>query len=177
MKRHRKHRKDARLKTLHPIAQKKLWEFLQLPGNGYAEAIPFCKTNFGFAPEESSLSGWYQWFPLGRELSEFQQLKAELKQELESNKELNLNPDDILQLTEAILARRAAKMEDPSLYIELRKLRQKDRDQDAVDRRLKLLEAREEKAKKILSNEKLSPAQREEKMRGVFGLAPKPAKA
>ncbi len=170
----KKPRSDAKLKTLHPAKQEALWEMCQ--GVSYTDVVARLKAEWdGFETSEASLSAWYAWYPFSRELSEFQELKAELRQELESNPDLNLDSDEMLRMTEAIFAHRAARTKDSALFVEIRKLRQKDRDQDAAERRLLLLEQREEKAKKLLNNEKLSPEQRDEKMRATFGLPPKPA--
>lgn len=126
----RKPRKDSRLKTLHPAEQKKLWDFIHEPGVGYEEAIPFCKKHFGFEPEESSLSGWRAWYPLGKELSEAASLKEEIANFIRENPTVDLDADQLSKAGQAVMEMRALRSADPAHFIAMRNLRLRERNLD-----------------------------------------------
>jgi hypothetical protein len=126
MKRHRKPRKDSRLKTLHPSKQLLLWNFLQQEGNGYTEAIPFCKKEFGFEPEESSLHYWWVWYPVGKELNEASSLKEEMADFLKENPAIDIELDALLKVGQFIMTKRAIKAADPAYFIAMRDQRLKE---------------------------------------------------
>ncbi len=166
-----KPRSDSVLKTLHPQRQRQLWDWLQ--GTSYAEARARVKTEWDITTSESALSEFYAWYPFTKQLEEFKSLAAQVRADLEANPDLNLDSEAVSKAGQAIFENMAARAMDSKLFIELRKLRQKDRDQEAVERRLKILEKREEQAKKIVGDEKLTPEARQDKLKEFFGIVAK----
>lgn len=167
-----KPRSDSVLKTLHPSRQLQIWEWCQ--GGSYEAVVAKIKAEWQIVTSVSSLSGFYSWYPFRNKLEQANELKAQLRDTLRDMPDLDLSDEQLSKAGQAIFENEAIRTQDPKLFIEMRRLRQKDRDQEAVERRLQLLEQREEKAKKVLGDEKLTPEQKDAKMRAVFGL---PAKA
>lgn len=169
----KKPRSDSILKTLHPKAQLELFQFLQ--ANSYDSAIPFAKEKFGVDASRTSLFKFFSWYPFSRQLEEFEDLISQTRKTIADRPELDLDSEQVSKAGQAIFENLAARTQDPKLFIALRRLRQKDRDQAATERKLKLIEAREEKAKKVVNNDKLSPPERQQKLREIFGMGPAPA--
>ena len=164
-----KPRSDSVLKTLHPTRQRELWDLLQ--GHSYGEVVAKVKADWELVTSPASLSEFYSWYPFTKQLEEFQSLAAQVRADLEANPDLNLDSDAVSKAGQAIFENLAVRSMDPKQFIELRKLRQKDRDQEAVERRLKLLEKREAEAKKIVGDEKLTPEERQQKLKDFFAIA------
>jgi hypothetical protein len=164
----RKPRADSVLKTLHPKRQRELWQWCQ--SHSYEEVVARVKAEWQLETSVASLSEFYSWYPFTKQLEEFQSLAAQVRADLEANPDLHLDDEAVSKAGQAIFENLATRSLDPKLFIELRRLRQKDRDQVAQERKLKLLEAREEKLKKVLGDENLTPETKEEKLKKVFGI-------
>jgi hypothetical protein len=127
----KKPRSDAKLKTLHPAAQKRLWDFLQEAGNSYdPQGIAFVKKEFGLSTSEGALSGWWEWYPLARELSETGSLLDDLKIYLKENPDIDLDSEQLSKAGQVIMEKRALKAADPKHFIAMRRLRLSERNLD-----------------------------------------------
>ncbi len=172
----RKPRSDSVLKTLHPERQLQIWKWLSgdpetsEPPLSQKQTVGRIKAVLGFDTSAASLSEFYAWYPFRQELEEAASLKDEITEYLASNPDVDLDAEQVSKVSQIIWEKRAAQSKDSKLFIELRKLRQKDRDQSAVDRRLNLLEEQAAKAKEIAGDEKLTPEERERKIKQFFGV-------
>ncbi len=136
----KKPRADAKLKTLHPAKQEALWEMCQ--GVSYTDVVARLKTEWdGFETSEASLSAWYAWYPFSRELEEAKSLKDEIQEYLANNPDIDLDAEQVSKVSQILWEKRAAQSQDAKLFIELRKLRQKDRDQLAIEKKMLAAEA------------------------------------
>jgi hypothetical protein len=117
----KKPRSNARLKTLHPAAQEKLWTFLKQPGNSYdPQGIAFVKAEFGIDTSKPALSVWHSWYPLGRELNEASTIKEEMIAYLKENPQVDIDIEALMKVGQFIMAKRALKAADPAHFIAMR---------------------------------------------------------
>ena len=140
----KKPRSDSILKTLHPARQLELWNWLQM--QSYKTIVGKVKKEWGLDTSEGSLSEFYSWYPFRKQLEEFKDLTGQITRELASDRHLDLDSEKVSRAGQAIFETLAAKTQDSKLFLNLRRLRQKDRDQAVIMRRLRLLEEKEKRA-------------------------------
>ena len=162
----RKPQSNSVLKTLHPKKQRELWDFMQTHSG--PESIAFVQKEFGEKTHESSLSDFWHWYPFANKLTEFKALTDQVTERLKSDPSLDLSSEQVSKAGHAIFETLAAQTLDSKLFIELRKLRQTDRDQDTQDRRVKLLEKNAEEAAQTVGDSKLSDAEKTARIREIF---------
>jgi hypothetical protein len=134
----KKARSDAILKTLHPKRQLELWKLCQ--EFSYKTIAGKIKTEWHIDTSSGALSEFYSWYPFRKQLEEFKDLTGQITRELASDRNLDLDSEKVSKAGQAIFETLAAKTQDSKLFLELRRLRQKDREHEVVMRRLALLE-------------------------------------
>ncbi len=166
----RKPRKEAKLKTflrtIHPQAQFRLWEYLQ--SHGQEETVAWVETEFGVKTSAGALSNFWHWYPFRNKLEQANELKTQLRDTLRDMPDLNLSDDQISQAGQLAFENQAIRAQDSKLFLELRRLRQKDQEQLIASRRMKLLEEQAAKAKEALGDSKLSAAEQASRLREIF---------
>lgn len=167
----KKQRSDAVLKTLPPGLQAEL--FTRCHASSYAEVKSWLKAEHGIATSTGSLSQFYSWFPLSRRLEQASAFADTLKDQIAQLPAMNGRAEELSDITQIAFEMQAAQEQDGELFYNLRKLRLKERDQKLVERRVKLLEqkaAQADAAQTVTADAALSPAEREAKLKAIFGL-------
>lgn len=142
--------------------------------SGYAGAARKLADEMQVRASVTAISNWYQIWPFRRALLTSGSMVEELKAAIRDLPTLNLNPDQIDQLGQAMFQVEAMRRMDPELFGDMRRLAQRDKEIDQNDRRIKLLEAKAEKAdetEKALSDESLTDEQRRERIAKIYGRA------
>lgn len=170
----RKPRSDAKLKTLPDEQQELLWEFLNTEGNGVRDAVPFCKSEFDLETSTGALSGWWRWYSLKKELDA---AEAATTQATLFYKERNpdASPEDLAEAGNMMFMASAMQSKDPKAwffvlknYTDLEKVKL---DRDKLEQRIREYEAKVKQVGKTVKDTKLSPEEREQKIKEIFGLA------
>lgn len=176
----RKPRSDSKLDALDPEQQRQLCEWLLTPGLGYAEVKELVKETFGVSTNASSLSAFYQSrcaaYIIQRR-REAVSLAGEFAEEIRKSPmeftdaslaaagELvfrlanspNVKPADVKRLLDLMLKARSQEMERERLQL----------DREKFER----LKSQDEKARKTMGDEQLTPEQKQQKLREIFGMA------
>jgi hypothetical protein len=175
-----KPRADAKLLNLPPEEHEWLVELLFTAGMSYDRARPLVRERLGFAVSNSSLSSFWEQCCAPRLLQRRGQ-SAAAAQAIAADAEQN--GGIFTAATLAMLRQKAFDLlvdsnANPDDVRGLLALALKARDQDQKseqiaqsERRLKLLEAREDDTKQTLANPALSAADKEAKIKRIFGLA------
>lgn len=170
----RKPHARSRLKTLPPDKQRELFEHLTANTLEETEAwlATGALTGESLDTQRSSLSEFFAWYPLASQLHAAANMTDMLKAELKELPGLNLDEEQLSKAGQAIFETIAIKNQDSDLYTALRKLRQndsalklkgrgdskkaeqKDRELELTERRVKLLEENQAKAKAALETVK-----------------------
>lgn len=190
----RKPHANARLKTLPPERQREIFDYLSA-GHTLAETEAWLATA-GLDTNRTSLSEFFAWYPLSAKLHAASSMGDAVKDILRELPGLNLDEQQLSKAGQAIFEADALQKGDSKLYLSLRSLRQtdrsldlaeetgktkarqkdaqiaqKDRDLKLAERRVEVLEKRFADAKEVLENETLPTAEREKRMRAIFGMA------
>jgi len=166
----RKPRNDSKLKTLPEGQQEQLWDYLY--GHTYKDAVKWAAEQLGLETSPAALSEFYSWYQSSRVLSQARALADHIREDMQTNPGLDLSDESISQVSQVAFENLALKLRDPKLFIGLRKLRQKDKEQQQEDRKLKLLEekARQaDQAEEVVKSE-LSEEEKRAKLREIFGM-------
>lgn len=167
----KKQRSDAVLKTLPPALQVEL--FARCNAASYSAVRAWLREAHSITTSEGALSKFYAWFPLSRRLEQAATFADTLKQQIEQLPAMNGRAAELSDITQIAFEMQAAQEQDGELFFNLRKLRLKERDQKLAERRIVLLEqkaAQADAAKAVTTDAELSPAQREQKLKEIFGL-------
>jgi hypothetical protein len=167
----KKQRSDAVLKTLPPGLQAEL--FARCNAASYTVVKGWLREAHGITTSEGALSKFYAWFPLSRRLEQAATFADSLKTQLSALPSMQGRAEEISDVTQIAFEMQAVQEQDGELYYNLRKLRLKERDQKLVERRIKLLEqkaAQADAAQSVTADQALTPAEREAKLKEIFGL-------
>ena len=173
-----KPRPDSFDAALDPEQRRAL--FLVMRRGGVREAAAYARKEFGLRPSKSALYRFWQ-----RERDE--QATWELRKNLEDSEEIQRlvqqsgDVSAVLAAALAGLARDAMVSRDPDAtatfvreFTRVSKLAQTDRKLDLDSKRLDILErkaAQADQAQALASDASLTPAEREQRMREIFGIA------
>jgi hypothetical protein len=121
-----KPRADAKLKTLPPEIQEAIFKLLQRAS--YAKAVGMIRQQFDVETSPAGLSAFFSWYPFSRRLEQHATLADQIKQQIAANPALGLDAEKVTAIAQIAFEAQAVQEQDPTLYIGLRKLRQKDAD-------------------------------------------------
>lgn len=170
----RKPRADAWHAGLTAEQQQRAWELCAKLG--LREAAPVIAREFGLPrpPSDTALSRWWSEWPLRRAFLEFGSVAEAAKRALRETPDLGLKAEQIEAVGQAVFTAAAVASQNPEMFAALRKLSQRDREL-ALDReRLELLKrraAQAEAAEAVAQNPELTPEQKQQRYREIFGLA------
>jgi hypothetical protein len=175
----RKVRADAVLKMLPDGRQQEIFEWLNAPGNTLVRCVQWLAQD-GVKTNRDSLSDWYSWYALRLKFKETERDTLNF-QELVQEEMPELPQEKVTQLGSAYFNMQAIKQGNPELFLMIQgaqhkakmdvlKYQQRERELVIAERRVRLLEAKQEKAKKVLSDEELTPEQRDAKLKKIFGM-------
>lgn len=131
------------------------------------------KKELGVETNTTSLSEFLSYWHLSQHLEQAAGFASELKQTLEKLPELKLDEEQISSAAQVVFELEAAKGRDAKTFVALRRLRHRDRIIANDSRRIALLEkkaAQAEEAEKTVKDETLSPEERMNRMRQIFGM-------
>jgi hypothetical protein len=166
-----KPRPEAKLKTLPDAVQAALYALYQKKSG--AECLSWLKDSHGVKSSTGALSNFAAWYPFSRPLEMVASRAKAFEQQLKANPALNLNAEQVSAAGQIAFEQVALQMQDIKGFINLRKLRLKEVDQAHDARRIALLEKKAQQAdaaEGVTRDETLTPAQREAKLKEIFGL-------
>jgi hypothetical protein len=172
----KKPRSDSKLDALDMDQQRQLCEWLLTPGLSYERVKKLVFDEFNVSTSGSALSSFYQSY-VGAYVLERRRLAVGLAQEI--GEELKRAPGEFSQQTIDALEQKAFElaqnpMVDPKEVKAIFSLVLKARDQalkkSDIDIKLRRLELLEKKGKETLTDESLSAAEREQRMKQMFGM-------
>ena len=192
----RKPRGDARLKTLPREKQEQI--IVWLKEHTQRRTAELVVGAYGIDTSPSALGEFYSWFFLSGRLEQAASFATQVKDTLKDLPELALDEDKLSAAGQAIFETMALETADPKLFLGLREMRLiersertkeaaleqrrresegrakvKERELALSERKVKLLEAKAaqaDRAKATLGEAALSPAEKEKKLREIFGL-------
>lgn len=176
----RKPRSDSRLKTLPEERQRHVIELMRT--RSLAEVRKELRAD-GITTSSAALSDFFSWWHLREQFRGWEEDTATML-ELLKRDHPELSEEELAGYGNAMFQLRAIKEQDVEAYTALmtarhravmdeRKLKLRERELALKERRLRLLEAKAEqadKAKALLGEGGLTPEEREQRMRQVFGL-------
>lgn len=173
-------RSDAVLKLLPEERQQELWEWLHVPGNSLARAVEWLRQD-GIKTSKRALSDWFSWYAMRLKFKETERDTLNF-QELVQEEMPELPQEKVTQLGSAYFNMQAIKQGNPELFLMIQgaqhkakmdvlKYEQRERELVIAERRVRLIESKQEKAKKVLSDEELTPEQRDAKLKQIFGMS------
>jgi hypothetical protein len=182
----KKPRSDAKLKHLKQEEQEALWELLTTPQVAVSEEAgsplrPYTLQELqaevplrhGFTVALSTLSEWRAWY--GQRLRTQAAMARASQAKLEWLKENpNANPEDLERLGQMVFTSEAVENGDIKAFVALIKANNQKRSLALDERRIKLLEEkaeREEAAQAVTRDEKLTPEEKDARMKEIFGLS------
>lgn len=175
----KKPRSDSPLQNLPEEQAAKLCDWM-LSGLPYHKVKKLVKDQFDLETSEAALSRFYSSYCAAALLvrrSRAVTTAAEIAEEA-SKTPGQFDTATIDALKQKAFELSISPQSDPSDVKDLFMLVLKAKDQDLKDkdieikmRRLEILEKREQQAKEVVTNEQLTPQQRQEKMREIFGIS------
>jgi hypothetical protein len=117
-----KPRGDSKLKMLPRPAQEKIISWLNT--GTQADTIRRVKKDLGVSTSAASLSDFFQWFHLSRDLSEAASFADRLRADLRATPGLDLDDEKLSKAAQVAFELQAMKNRDAKLFIGLRRLRQ-----------------------------------------------------
>lgn len=171
MSRTAKPRADSKLKTLPFAQQEQVFALCQTMS--YAAVRSAVQQKFGLDTSEAALSAFYRWYPTARRLEDAAGTADEVRQILKELPGLNLSDEQVSRAAQAAFEAQCLKSGDVESFIGLRKLRQKDRDQEQTDRRIALLEkkaALADAAEGVVHDQALTEEQKAARLREIFRM-------
>lgn len=167
----KKVRADSRLKTMAPERQAQIVDWSRtLTLHQLKERV---RKELGVETNTTSLSEFLSYWHLSQHLEQAAGFSNELKETLKTLPDLKLDEEQINAAAQVVFELDAAKNKDLGAFLSLRRLRQKDKDQLNEARRIQLLEkkaAQAEEAEKTVKDETLTPEERMNRMRQIFGM-------
>ena len=121
----RKARPEAVLKTLPPGVQAELWQLLHT--TTYESAVPLVRAKWGVKTGTTALSSFFSWYPRSRILERAATVTDEVVSKLKSAG-IDLDDDTASRAGQAFFETLALQDGNADLFLDLRKLRQKDKE-------------------------------------------------
>ena len=163
-------RSTAKLKRLPPD---KMWlqaEIIRLgtlPGWSDVKIVEWLEAEHGIKSSTGALSEFRSWWEL-RQLLRARQLKVDSKIE-ELSQDDRYTPEQLFAIGQKMFTMSAIEAEDIKTWFATQRLNLQTREQEIETRKLKLLEAREAKTKEVVNDAKLSPEEKQQRIREILG--------
>src|SRR5581483_6728274 len=167
----KKPRGDAKLKTLPPALQAEVYG--RCNSTGYAQVKAWLAAEHSVQTSTGALSEFFSWYPLQRQLERAASFADQLKEQFAKLPGIQIDAEKTSALAQVAFEMMAVQNQDPELFFNMKKLRQKDADLRKVERRIALLEkaaAERDAAKAVLNDKNLTEEQQAKKIRGLFGM-------
>lgn len=167
----RKSRSDATLKTLPEVVQEQLFALLRT--TSYAKARKAAADKWEIETSAAALSEFFRWYPTTRRLEAAKHTADEVAKTLRALGDVKLDDDQVSRAAQAVFEAQAIRSGDADTYIGLANIRLKREAGQRDARRIALLEkkaAQAEAAQGAMTDTTLTPAQRDAKLREIFGL-------
>ena len=167
----RKPRPDAKLKTLPDAVQAEL--FARYQKQGGPAVLAWLKETHKVKSSAGALSNFSAWYPFSRPLEMSAKFADQFRAALVENPNLKIDAEQVSLAAQIAFEAKALELQDLDGFVALRKSRLKEMDQALTARRIKLLEKKAEQAdaaEGVTRDETLTPEQRAQKLREIFGL-------
>lgn len=172
----RKPRSDAKLKNLTRPQQDRVWEWINAQGVGdaYEHARKQCWADFSIRTSVGALSEFYRWYAFRARTERMDSAAAQVEDLLKS--ELgDADPEKIRRIGDLLFMSEALNAGDGELYLKFSALRagqlKTEAELDLKRRRIELLERREAEAKAAAGDQSLTPEERSQRIKEIFGIA------
>jgi len=166
----RKARPEAVLKTLPPGVQAELWRLLHT--TTYEAAVPLVREKWGVKTGTTALSRFFDWYPRSRILERAATVTDEVVGKLKAVG-VGLDDDTASRAGQAFFETLALQEGDAELFLDLRKLRQKDRQHQLTERRIALLEKKAQQADAaagVVHDDTMTEEQKAARLREIFRM-------
>ncbi len=133
------------------------------------------RAEFQVEADEAELAGFHAWFYLGLPLDQAAALIRSAAGPGGAGRDIPLDDDTLSRALQLVFEARALAANDADLFINLRKLRHKDRDLALETRKVAALEAkagRDDPDDPDANAHKLTPEQKSARIRELFGIKP-----
>lgn len=127
-----KPRSNSVLKNLSPKKQAQVWKWLagdaqkDLAPLSQRKVIAKIKSAWGIKVSACQLSGFYAWYPFSQRLLGAKNFSKDIEEYMLLHPDLDIDSQQVTKLAQLVFEKRSIDSEDAKLYVELRKLRQKD---------------------------------------------------
>jgi hypothetical protein len=193
----RKPQGNSKLKTLPPEVQARIADWCAQ--DTLESAVSRCASELSppVQTNRDSMGKFYRWWRDTQETAVRKETLEHLFRRADVNakavagmlKESGATEDQIARADQLVFTLQASSVEDKELFIELEKLRiaresaehkarmdvaklqQKQEELKLAERRVKLLEDREKKAREVMVDAALSAEEKEKRIKAVFGIA------
>ena len=163
----RKPRSDSKLKMLPAATREKIAAWCA--AGSLAEARERCRKELGISTSEQRLSEFCKWQARADELRTGNELAMQALEWWKANRP-DAGADELRAAQFFALSMKAQAGDDPELAIAVLREQGKDLDRGLAARRVLVLEAKLSAGREVMEDKKLSPQEREQKLREVFGL-------
>ena len=167
----RKQRSDATLKTLPEVVQEQLFALLRT--SSYATVVRDAKEKWDIKTSPAALSEFFRWYPLSRRIETAKDTADQVAKVLRSLGDVTLDDDKIQKAAQAMFEAQAMKAGDTDAFVQLAKIRLARDQGKREERRIALLEkkaAQADEAAGVLKDKTLTEAERQARLREVFGM-------
>lgn len=167
----KKPRGDAKLKTLPDALQEEL--FQRLRRTSAVKVIAWLQEKHAVKTSAGSLSDFFSWYPRSGWLKQSAAFATDLEATIKKLPELQITAEKAAQVAQVAFEIQAAQNRDPELFLALRKNAHDSATLRLNERKVKLLEAKAaqaDQAREISGNADLTPAEKEQRIKQVFGI-------
>lgn len=168
----RKTRPDSPLRNLPEDRQAAIIAMMEGPQNKSFAEIKKHLASDGLRVSENALSEFRSWYLLRRQFKEAEQSTDTLVELLKLDMP-ELSEEKLFRYGQLIFSQMALKTQDPAVWTETQKLNLKKEEQRLQERRIAILEkkAAQADAARDVATSKLTPEEKEQRMKSIFGLS------
>ncbi|MGP8200222.1 MAG: hypothetical protein ACLQU4_12050 [Limisphaerales bacterium] len=169
----RKPREGAILKNMAPARQQALWEYMEgdkdEKGHSYKECIAWLEQD-GIHTNKPRLSLWRDWYYSGLSLQRSAEVALRWVAEDKAAGKITTLEEE-LEAGQRFFSRLAMLQEDNSGFARIMTATMRKKAVKVTEHKLKLLQSREAKARKVIKSTKLTPDEKEARVKQILGIS------
>lgn len=173
----RRPRSDSILMSLPDDRQRELFDFCDgLRTEGLRAMREKLDAEKGVKVSLGTLSNWLNWYSLKSKMQSVAEMADDLARILKETPGIDLTDDGVMRAAQAYFEMRSMKENDSGLFVKMAKVRKGTAEIRLKERRLTLEEKKARQAddaKEVTKNSSLSPEEKEQRYREIFGLGAK----
>lgn len=166
----RKPRADSVLKTLSPARQERIVDHAL--GHTLAETVAWLRDD-GLKTSSAALSEFLSWYRLRQRLSRNQSVVETLLTDLRRDNP-KIDPDELFKIGQSFFSALAIEQQDPDAWARTIRTDQRAQALELEARRVSVLEqkaSQADQAAAVTGDTSLTPEQKQQKFREIFGIA------